>query len=321
MQPFSFLRIVTVIFLVCSFFTVQTPFSTTNVAGQTGAPGNLLGQLEDIGGRIEQDIVLGNLQIDKGNYGEAEKLTNRVLGNLNILVEVFIPLQERIRKLLKNERDILDNTHRLQNRPHQDVANTGRDQQNLIDHQIRNRDETEKTVQITEQQRQSLTEKNDPSGRNQTKTPANEGQVELLKRIQELLKDARTHQDSAVEFLDESRFEEAVKVEKQSIEKLEEALKEFQGTQNEKKQSQKQDKQSQKQDGQSQNRKNPPQDGREQAERKKPSDSSKKEQMTPQAALKELSRLRKKANDEKKRREKKYGKISTHDSIPVEKDW
>jgi hypothetical protein len=43
--------------------------------------------------------------------------------------------------------------------------------------------------------------------------------------------------------------------------------------------------------------------------------------MSVEEALKELSKLKKEAEDEKKKREEKYGAVPIPGQIPVDKDW
>ncbi len=304
------------------FFSLLFLFFFVTIArGQTKPQKGFLEQLDQLSTQIEQGISDSNTQIEKGDYFQAEESINRIIAGLDVLIEVFMPLQERIKKLLESEKNILDKTDRIK---HQDKNRYSKElkqnQQDLVMDQIKNREQTGKAVKLTKQQIDSAGKKDQ-----KIKQGGAENKKELIKTLKEiriLLENAKKLQTGAVSFLEDFQYKSAISEEKRAIDKLKEALKKLnKQTQQQAKNSQPDNKKQNKSENQNSKQKESPQKQSQNQEKRDSSKKAAKKKISSKEALKELSKLRKKAEDEKKRRRKKYGEASITGQIPVEKDW
>ncbi|MBU3917611.1 hypothetical protein KKA14_18930, partial [bacterium] len=109
--------------------------------------------MDQISTQIELGISDSNKQIEKGDYFQAEESISQIIASLDILIEVFMPLQERIKKLLESEKTILDETYKLKQQIKSSHSEKSKqNQQDLVMDQIKNREQTEKVAKLTKQQ-------------------------------------------------------------------------------------------------------------------------------------------------------------------------
>ncbi len=293
------------------------------VYGQTNQQVSPADRLAEVSNQIELNMANSNNLIEKGDYFQAEESTNKVLNGINFLLDVFVPLDERIKKLLEMEQTILTKTLKAENQSaNQKTSIRQKDQQDLVFDQIKNREETEKAVTVIQQQQEHLKKQIEgANSSNQTADPND--QLKTLTEMTSLLGAAQDLQSNAIDFLEDSRFKAAIPKEKEAIEKLKEALKKLQkeGQQSQQSQDQQQKNNQQSSQDQNNNQKKNQQDQSEQSAENQQKPKSPSDKMTPEEALKELSKLRKKINDEKERRRKQYGDPAIGGPVPVEKDW
>lgn len=296
------------------YFLVLFLLPTVIFSQKNSEPG-LIGQLEKISLKIEQDMEDSNKSITQENYYKAQKLTDKALNGLNLLIDVFMPLPERIKMLLRNEKGILDKTHHFANQVRNKTEIRKEASTDLSQLQINNRDLTGKSIEILKRQLDSL------ASRPQTTQPNHndsESQNETIKQVERLLFDSRNFQNNVISFLDKSKLDKAIQEEEKAINKLEEALDKLRQNDKKNPQSQANQQHAQKQDQTGKDQSASKQDPSKQKDK---STASNPDRMTPQAALKELSRLQKKAEDEKRRRKRQYGEVKIPHRFATEKDW
>jgi len=295
-----------ILYCLLAIFFITASGSVMNIRGQTKPSEDSLKVLLNVVRNTEKAMTKGSQSILSEDFPQAKETSLEILTNLILLQEVFMPLKERIEKVLHTEQSILRKTI---NEAKKQTSNI--DQNELILEQSDNSKKTQICIEILKQQIQtnsnppavSQKQKNDDVGR--------EKQLNKFKKIKDLIQEATLSQDNAVNNLNDIKYKKAIIDEKQAIEYLEKALKLFNKTKKDQKNKNSQNKTEQKQQNK-QSKSN---------QQQKEPNASQKKKMTPKEALKQLSKLRKEANDEKKRREKKYGKMATPQSIPVEKDW
>lgn len=274
-----------------------------NIYGQTTSSEDASKVLMDIVKKTEKAMVRGNQNIKSENFHLAKESSVEILKNLMILEEIFMPVKKRIEKILQIEQSILRRTF---NEEKKQTSNPIQNQ--LSFDQSNNSKKTQICIEILQQQLKSNPKEPTVS---QKSNVEKEKQLKTVEEIQGLLKKAKVSQDNALNNLQSTAYKQAINDEKRAIEYLEKALKLF----NKKKKGQ------QKKNNQNQSSNKQKSDQKKSNPQNKESKSSQQKKMTPKEALKQLSKLRKEANDEKKRREKKYGKVAIPQSVPVEKDW
>ena len=268
---------------------------------------------------IRSALDSSNHEIEIGNFEHAEQLTEKNLDKIRDLADLFMPLPERIKELISQEQKILADTRQSVTSKEQNQRIDQEAKQTLTRGQIKNRDDTLKPIQQLENQ--LLAFQKEPQGTEKDKGGDLAKQQKLLNDINVLLKSAYSSQDQAASFLNQSRFAAAVPEEERSIQQLKQALDKL---------SSKQKKGPNQQQSQNQQKKQPSQpnqnnDDQKQNPQSQPSSGKEKKQdtqkLSAQEALKELAKLRKKSAEEKKRRERAYGKAAIPQRAPVEKDW
>ena len=304
-------NIESVIFKIC--FATILVLNSFSLIGQPTNKDEPLEKLRQITEEIDNNLHNSSQQIEIGNFENARDLNQKTLTQLEQLADIFMPLPDRIKELIQSEEIILDGTRDLASDMEQNQKVDQEAKQTLTHDQIKNRDSTIKTVGILEQQLKSG--EIQAHSTDKGKKGNQEQQKKLLREIQSLLNSAYAAQDQASGSLNRSDFTAAIPAEKRSIEDLKKAL--------EKLSKKSQQNKKQKSD-QQQNQQNP--DKEKEANRENKTDtntqeSKDKKQLSPEEALKELAKLRKRAKEEKKRREDVYGKVAIPDRAQVDKDW
>ena len=259
---------------------------------------------------LEHQMVLNNQDILTNNLTNTDKNLNEINDNLMILIDVFMPLAERLKTLQKQEKTIVNKT---QNLPDQHIPLTPEEHkkqnQNIIQEQVKTQADTRKIKDLISQQKQSMATSNSPSSKQQ------QSAIDKVNQLLEFIDQAFKNENLALNYLQDNLTKPALAEEKKALEQIEEALKLISPPQPKKDQQQsgnQQQQQNQKQDQQTKN----DQEDKNKASQKKPDPK-----LSAEEALKRLAQLRKKAEDERKKREKKYGVTMTPQQIPVEKDW
>ncbi|PCI23667.1 MAG: hypothetical protein COB67_12540 [SAR324 cluster bacterium] len=282
---------------------------------QSASP-NIAEQLLGALNQIERESAASDQSIEQEKFTLAQRQTDSVLSTLDLLIEVFIPLPERIKALLSREQAILQGISQFESLPPTEGAIKKEGKEKLLLQQLKNLDDTQKTLYLLKQKIKELT-----AAASLEKKP-NSPQGKILEEVQNLMAESHLLEAEVADLLEKMTLSAAKPKVVQSIKKIEEALKKFQGksdqqgqnsSKNQKQDPPKQQDQKQKQD---QGKQKKSEEGQKSA-----SGQQEKQKMTPAQALKELSRLRKSADDELKRREKKYGALAVPGQIPVEKDW
>jgi len=278
-------------------------------------------EIEKILNLVRTGMNNSDEQIERGNYHQAQNGTETSIESLSILLDLFMPLTERIKVIWEKEKEIVSQTERLPT----DTARLGKETlpeiEKLITTQHENIDSTQRAVDSIVQHLKQGSNTN-----NQTDQNRQQSQKELMDRVENLLRQAKTHQSVASDFLVGHEMKPALQAEIKAEKKLKEALDAFQNQQQKNRQQQ-QNEQSQQNGNKKQPQGKTPKDSQESNRNpgkstEKPGTTSKSEKkLSPQEALKELYRLRKEADAEKKRREKAAGMQAIPGRVPIEKDW
>ena len=263
--------------------------------------------LDNILSKIESTISQSTQNIESERYQLAEDFTQRALGEIGVLVEMFMPLRERIQRLLKKERSILLSTKSILRKKRGVSVNQVLD--SLILGQTQNREATEKAIRFIRQRPHPLQDKN--TSRPPRSDHPDNRKATLSQTVGKLLTLAKDHENDTIASLGKKQLKKAILDETRAIKKLEEALEKL-------KQTSKQSSSSSKKDKKSSARRDPPKD---QKEGKRSEKKSRLQKMSAKDALKKLSQIQKNSRDEKKRRKRESGKVSIHERAPVEKDW
>jgi len=271
-------------------------------------------------------------RIQQGNYSRAQAETDASIASLSILLNLFMPIPEQIKRLWEAEKDITSQTDALfgdmDGGVKTETVNTGA----LVTLQRENIRKTQKTVDsITEHLHQAKNPQlQSHQDLDQSSQKGIQSQVGLLKQVEDLLRQAKTHQEKAADYLAKHEKKPAIQAELMAVNKLKGALDAFQQDQQQKQQDkqdeQKKDPQSGKNpNNQSQNRNqnSAGQQNQHPSQSKARSDATRapEKKLTPKEALQELYRLRKEADTEKRRRERSNGKQALPGRAPIEKDW
>lgn len=264
--------------------------------------------------QIEQQMVQNNQDILTHNFTNTDKNLNEINKNLMILIDVFMPLVERLKALKKQEKTIINKTQNLLD---QYVPLTPEEfnhqNQIVIQEQVKTQADTRKTKDLIRQQKQSMAANNSPQSKQQPSA------IEKINQILGFIDQAFKNENLALNFLHDNQIKPALTEEKKALEQIEKALNLISPPKSKKDQqqannNQKQQNQNQKQDQDRQTQKD--QDSKTESSQKK-----KDPKLSAEEALKLLAQLRKKAEDERKKREQEYGGTVTPQQIPVEKDW
>ena len=233
------------------------------------------------------------------------------LENIDFLLKLFMPLAERLKTILSEEKSIKNETQNLIDQfiPFK-KAEVDKKRAHLISRQLSNRNTTLEIDQLISNQLGLLS--NTPSQQANTPNPQKslEKTQNKLQQIQQLMKDAITLENHVINWLEASNLGKAVYDERNAVQKMEEALELLQQEKQSKKNQQNNQQNSSQSDG-----------AQKQSASEQKKDSGKSKKMSVEEALKELARINKETKDEKKKREEKYGVIQQPGQIPVEKDW
>ncbi|MBT4290268.1 MAG: hypothetical protein HOD92_23325 [Deltaproteobacteria bacterium] len=266
---------------------------------------NLLSQIEQQMVKHNQDILTNNLTHTNGDFENIKK-------NLKILIDVFMPLTERLKALQKQEKTILNKTKNLED---QYIPLTPKEQetqnQTIIQEQLETRNDTQKTRDIIAQQKNNITANNDSQPKPQPKT------VDTINQLSDYIHQALKNENQAINHLLNSQLKQAISAEKKALDQIEKALKLISPQQPENNQKQNQDQQTKNNQKQNQDQ----QTKNNQKNQQQPSEKKADQQLSAEEALKLLAQLQKKAEDERKKREKEYGVTLSPQQLPVEKDW
>ena len=274
-------------------------------------------QFEKLNEQIQEEMKQRNTSLEKGEYVQAKQATELVLEGLDLLIAAVMPLNDRIQQLIESEANIEQLTKQSMTQVEREGKTPSQNLDDLIHQQIENREKTEEVADLVQQQYEKTAEvENQPPITPQNSERSNK-QNEVLQEVHDLLKTAADIQTSVIKELEESNYQIALSNESDTIDKLEQALEKL-----------KQNSQSNQQ--QSSNAESQKQSDSQQSQQQQSSDASAQQNQKPVAeekmmsaeeALKELMKLRKKAHDEKERREEQYGVPQIEGQVPVEKDW
>ncbi len=285
-------------------------------------------EIDHLLSQLEEEMSSSREQIEQGNYLAAQSVKEDSIKTLSILLDLFLPLPERIKELLDKEQKILSQTETFFRN-----GNDNAETKLIIESQKSNRDNTQKTANSIQRQVRDA-EKSATSSNKPTDAVSHKGQravTDLLKRVGKLLAQSVHQQDSAAGYLNERKFELALKSVKMAAENLKKALDALKQDQQKSNKQEQQDKgQQQAGDQSTQNKdKNRSGDGEQndssvsQKENQSTASSSydPEKKLTAKEALKELNRLQKEAEAEKRRRERALGRQAVPGRVPIEKDW
>ena len=292
-------------FILIGTFTLYQP--QINAQNQVQQSSKQL--LTSLLNQIEQQMLTNNQDILTNNLTHASSGFDNIKSNLKVLIDVFMPLAERLKALQKQEKTILNKTQNLED---QYIPLTPKDQkiqnQIIIQEQLITRNDTQKTRDIIIQQKNAITANNNAQSKPQPKT------IDTVIQLSEYINQALKNENQALNHLHNSQLKQAISEEKKALEQIEKALKLISPPNNQK---QKQDQQA----NNNQKQKQDQQAKKDQKGQKQSSDKKADQQLSAEEALKILAQLQKKAEDERKKREEKYGVKISPQQLPVEKDW
>lgn len=303
-----------------------------SVVSQTTPQVDAVFEIEKLLSHIETGMRNSDVQIQQGNYSQAQADTDVSIASLSILLNLFMPLPERIKMIWEKEKDIVSQTKTLSGTMDSIVKTSPTDLEALVTTQRENIERTQQTVDSIAQQLQQakISQNQKHQGRDQAINKELQPQIDLLSQVGDLLQQAKTHQDDAVDHLTRRDAEPALQSEIAAVGKLKEALDVFQQDQKQNKQQQQQNNQSpqdsqknpsQNQNQDQQNRSKQPNQDSAQSKTQSETTPNQEKKLTSKEALQELFRLRKEADAEKRRREKAIGKQVVPGRTPIEKDW
>ncbi len=320
-------RMVCLILMILPIWLLFSSVPGTGVS-QAKSQNDVFLEIERIFDRAQTGMNSSDEQIEQGNYNKAQDGTEISISSLSILLDLFMPLTERIKVTWEKEKEIVSRTKehssltiRLEKRVLPEI-------EKLIAAQQENINRTQKAVDsIAQQLRQGNDAHNQSNQNRQQSEKGLQSQKALLEKIERILNQAKINQVAAVDFLAKHEIKSALQSEIIAQKKLKEALDALQNDQNspqqQNNQSQQNSNEKQSQNGKQQKQKDSQWQNQRQSGSKAKSgttaDSQKK--MSPKEALKELYRLRKETNAEKKQREKAAGRQAIPGRAPIEKDW
>ncbi len=295
-------------------------FRFSDVSGSR--PTDAITRVEEVDRVIREHMERRSSLIEKEHYDEAVQSTGQIINELDKLVEAFMPLDERIKMLISREQEIIEQTRKVSNVRDGAEGEPKRSslQKDLIHNQIVNREKTEQTYQLIEQNIKRPDTPADAKTEVRDQNPADQ-----MQEISKLIEAAAIDQTNAIAKLELQKNRSAIEDEEAAVEKMEKALEKLRQQNRSDQQNQtgqknpgddKRDDKNQQPQQQSQNKGS---DGQQQKKDNQAGADSKK--LTPEKALKELLKLRKQAADEKTRRKMEYGGTVIQDRTPVEKDW
>ncbi len=312
-MSFQFIYIVKPIralILINLFFTQLICYHAI-LNAQTASPQETQKQLLALVDKIEKELNQSHYHTEVEDYFNARSSIESALENIDFLLKLFMPLAERLKTILSEEKSIKNETQNLIDQfiPFK-KAEVDKKRAHLISRQLSNRNTTLEIDQLISNQLGLLS--NTPSQQANTPNPQKslEKTQNKLQQIQQLMKDAITLENHVINWLEASNLGKAVYDERNAVQKMEEALELLQQEKQSKKNQQNNQQNSSQSDG-----------AQKQSASEQKKDSGKSKKMSVEEALKELARINKETKDEKKKREEKYGVIQQPGQIPVEKDW
>ncbi|MGK0288870.1 MAG: hypothetical protein ACI86H_000291 [bacterium] len=252
---------------------------------------------------LGKSLQTGKSLIGQGEYQQAKQATTNSLQKLRSFIQKKMPLEERLKMVLKDEKFLLKN---LQRSPEKKL---------VLKQQKKNQTQIGISIQQTQQRAKQLRKL--PLKPKSKKNLEAKQYFKTLKEVDSLLKQSYLEENQVLKSINKQKKKQASKHVLNSSVFVEKALKkllqqkkqrkknqkEQQGKNNKKKQQQKQGKNNKK--SQQEQKKKPPQQTPEQ-----------------KAAQKELAKLKERARQRMARREQLYGKKSkTSVPVRIEKDW
>lgn len=274
--------------------------------------------VDAFGQKLKQQMQRSTHSIEEGDYHSAQAYTDQIVQNLEQLIEALMPLDERIERLLRQEKEILSQTQSLQ----KSLSSAPSMQNEMdMDEVIRRQQDNLKATDTASQIALQQSNEAKPSQGAGKESPRRVISSETLQEVSGLLDRSRLHQTEAANHLLRDRLPQAEKEEQKAIASLEKALEKLRKQSNPQQRAQSnqhppkggQQKQA---PGQEQSDSASPQKGNQ-----PPANPAEPQKMDAQQALKQLYKLRKEANDELERRRRAYGVAPQNEQVPVEKDW
>jgi len=298
------------------------------MAQSVGKDSNNTVQLEGHVERLFVNMEKSRKLFEIENYKESQQYSNQSIDILEQLGDLFMPIDERIRWSRDEEQKILiELESKVKKRS---KSNDKAFTKNLVKRQSKNKQKTVETVNIIDKYKDEQSNKQ----HNQTNDPgAKSSQIDesTLIKVNTLLQDAVQAEAKVIKSLNKIDFSGAQSKAKISYEKLDEALQLLSENQDSKNSSDQRDQNSDdneknQKDGNKDesNKENQSKESKNSNQSSTPSDEkdqASKQKISSKDALKELAKLMKAQNDEKKQKEKKYGRLNVPSRIPVEKDW
>lgn len=274
-------------------------------------------ELQDFLNTIEKNMEQGKDLVEKKSFQKATLNTKQTLNSLETLVDLWMPLQERLKKAIQLEEKIIDQTN-LENQldTTNDASKTQTPQ--IIQSQKKN---IQQTLYASKQLEQML------QNQNASNPSQNQNKSSLLE-VEKLLDTAKKAQDTTIEYLIDQNYSNALQQEHEAVVALKKALEKLQNNQQQQQQQQKkkqnnQNKQEQQQK-QNQQQKNQNQQQNQQQQQQQQKNQTQKKQQNPKAqkALQELQKLQRQAEMKKEQNQnKQQSQRLRSQKIPVEKDW
>jgi hypothetical protein len=286
-------------------------------------------EIERILNHLESSMQSSREQIEQGNYEAAQSGKAESIEALTFLLDLFLPLTERIKQLWEEERRIISGSEAAVGNDVHDSKSAASAISHLSESQRLNSEKTRKAVSIIQQQLVAFRKKEvGGKGRQEDVSEQKNGlsQEQVLEKAGGYLEQSVIHQDEAVRHLNDLNPKSALKPEFKAAEKLKEALDLFQKSQ----QSKSPQKKPSGEQPPGEKKENQPQgegqqkDGAPSQQPDRESDPTVKvpeKKLTPRQALKELYRVQKEAEAEKRKRERALGKQTVPGRSPIEKDW
>lgn len=278
--------------------------------------------------KLEDQMRHNRLQIEQGNYKAANAGKADLIRDLSTLVDLFLPLPEKIKQLLDDQMQIIAQTR--------SISETTEPSQNLKAEilgpiqkkQRSNLEKTEAIAKLIRSERRRAQSKKEAEDLAQQRT--------ILTAVEGHLRQSKKSQQTAVADLNRQELASALAAEIKAGESLKKALEAFQQQQSQQSRQPSEgredagdgQRQKRQQDAEGSADRQPQQNGQQTSTDESVSESPSagdatppRKEMTAREALEELYRLQKQAEAEKQKREKAMGAETAPGRAPVEKDW
>ena len=199
-------------------------------SAQSNNPQDVRKQLMAVMDRIESGFHQSRHDAEIGDYKKAKSAVDSTMEHIEMLEKTFMPLVERVKTILQEERAIKNETQNLIDQfiP-EDVPSIDKKREAITKKQLSNRNDTLEIGALLRRNIDLLDSSPDTSQTQPSSQPDREKSREILTQVEKLMQEAVAFENSAINWLEGDNLRQAVTEEQRSIEKMEEAVKLLRG--------------------------------------------------------------------------------------------